>query len=176
MAEDERRKQKPWLIRRGWSSGQIKSFAALSSSLLPAFGAGVDGNYPDIKKYVIAPYDPRYRSRRPLFLSLSLISLSFRFLPCSSSSVEPVLDSLGQVVADVSDRAGVLLSMGVAVGAGVSTGELGLAPRRRPRRRRVLRRRHRRLLLRRLLQQLHVPPRRRPEKDSKEVQLRAHRI
>ncbi|RZR93866.1 hypothetical protein BHM03_00022450 [Ensete ventricosum] len=75
MAEDERRKQKPWLIRRGWSSGQIKSFAALSSSLLPAFGAGVDGNYPDIKKYVIAPYDPRYRSRRPL--SMFLIVLVF---------------------------------------------------------------------------------------------------
>ncbi|RWV89019.1 hypothetical protein GW17_00048854, partial [Ensete ventricosum] len=60
--DDERKKQKQasWLIRRG-SSGQIKSFAALSSSLLPAFGAGIEGNYPAIKKYVIAPYDPRYR-------------------------------------------------------------------------------------------------------------------
>ncbi|RRT58455.1 hypothetical protein B296_00023324, partial [Ensete ventricosum] len=62
--DDERKKQTQkqasWLIRRG-SSGQIKSFAALSSSLLPAFGAGIEGNYPAIKKYVIAPYDPRYR-------------------------------------------------------------------------------------------------------------------
>ncbi|XP_074575873.1 potassium channel KAT4-like [Curcuma longa] len=52
--------ESPWLARRA-SSGQIKSLAGLSSSLLPAFGAGLDGNYPGLKKYVIAPYDPRYR-------------------------------------------------------------------------------------------------------------------
>ncbi|KAG6507506.1 hypothetical protein ZIOFF_032855 [Zingiber officinale] len=57
--------ESPWLVRRA-SSGQIKSFAALSSSLLPAFGAGLDGNYPSPKKYVIAPYDPRYRSVIPI--------------------------------------------------------------------------------------------------------------
>lgn len=57
---ESRHKAAPGLRRRE-SSGQIKSFAALSSSLLPAFGAGVDGHYPNLKKHVIAPYDPRYR-------------------------------------------------------------------------------------------------------------------
>ncbi|XP_042417214.1 potassium channel KAT4-like [Zingiber officinale] len=51
----------PRLIARRHTSGQLKSFAALSSSLLPAFGAGLDGSHPELKRFVIAPFDPRYR-------------------------------------------------------------------------------------------------------------------
>ncbi|XP_074575563.1 LOW QUALITY PROTEIN: potassium channel KAT4-like [Curcuma longa] len=51
----------PRMISRRHTSGQLKSFAALSSSLLPAFGAGLDGSHPELKRFVIAPFDPRYR-------------------------------------------------------------------------------------------------------------------
>ncbi|MCL7036347.1 hypothetical protein MKW94_018384 [Papaver nudicaule] len=42
-------------------SGEINNLATLSSSILPAFGTVVDGNYLDLKKFIIAPYDRRYR-------------------------------------------------------------------------------------------------------------------
>ncbi|CAL9087639.1 unnamed protein product [Musa textilis] len=114
MAEDERRKQKPWLIRRGWSSGQIKSFAALSSSLLPAFGAGVDGNYPDIKKYVIAPYDPRYRWWQMFLIVLVFYSawaspLELAFPQVSSGSLLVV-----DLVVDVFFGVDIVVSFSVA--------------------------------------------------------------
>ncbi|CAL9044260.1 unnamed protein product [Musa banksii] len=87
VVDDERKKQKqPSWLRRGGSSGQIKSFAALSSSLLPAFGAGIDGNYPAIKKYVIAPYDPRYRNR-PLVSWISLCCQCLDVLPVALISI-----------------------------------------------------------------------------------------
>ncbi|XP_061963735.1 potassium channel KAT3-like [Populus nigra] len=44
------------------SSGDVtKNLASVSSSLLPAFGIDVDDGYLHLKKYVIAPYDRRYR-------------------------------------------------------------------------------------------------------------------
>ncbi|KAI3848426.1 hypothetical protein MKW92_042507 [Papaver armeniacum] len=42
-------------------SGEINNLATLSSSILPAFGTVVDGNYLDLKRFIIAPYDRRYR-------------------------------------------------------------------------------------------------------------------
>ncbi|WOK98620.1 hypothetical protein Cni_G07332 [Canna indica] len=59
-AEKKPQKQSPWRTARRFSSGQLKSFAALSSSLLPAFGSGM-GNFQPSKKYIIAPHDSRYR-------------------------------------------------------------------------------------------------------------------
>ncbi|AES73751.1 putative potassium channel, voltage-dependent, EAG/ELK/ERG [Medicago truncatula] len=50
----------PSLVRRR-SSGEIRNLASISSSLLPAFGTNPDEGYFDLKKYVIAPYDRRYR-------------------------------------------------------------------------------------------------------------------
>ncbi|KAF4370025.1 hypothetical protein CsatB_007773 [Cannabis sativa] len=50
----------PLLFRRH-SSGEIKNLASVSSSLLPAFGTIVDESHLQLKKYVIAPYDRRYR-------------------------------------------------------------------------------------------------------------------
>ncbi|MQM20909.1 hypothetical protein Taro_053939, partial [Colocasia esculenta] len=50
----------PLLPRRA-SSGEIRNLAAVSSSLLPAFGTLVDDTYPRLKRYIIAPYDRRYR-------------------------------------------------------------------------------------------------------------------
>ncbi|XP_026458406.1 potassium channel KAT3-like [Papaver somniferum] len=42
-------------------SGEINNLATLSSSILPAFGTVIDGNYLDLKRFIIAPYDRRYR-------------------------------------------------------------------------------------------------------------------
>ncbi|KAH9761000.1 Potassium channel KAT3 [Citrus sinensis] len=56
----ETRSPLPLLFRRH-SSGEIKNLASVSSSLLPAFGTVVDEGHLRLKKYVIAPYDYRYR-------------------------------------------------------------------------------------------------------------------
>ncbi|KAF6172869.1 hypothetical protein GIB67_035423 [Kingdonia uniflora] len=51
----------PLLFRRTTaSSGDIK-LATVSSSLLPAFGTVIDGGYLQLKRFIIAPYDRRYR-------------------------------------------------------------------------------------------------------------------
>ncbi|CAK7353416.1 unnamed protein product [Dovyalis caffra] len=61
MSSSETRSPLPFLFRRR-SSGDIrKNLASVSSSLLPAFGTVVDDGYLHLKKYVIAPYDRRYR-------------------------------------------------------------------------------------------------------------------
>ncbi|TXG62067.1 hypothetical protein EZV62_013430 [Acer yangbiense] len=60
MSWSEARSPSPLLFRRH-SSGDPKNFASVSSSLLPAFGTVVDENHLQRKKYVIAPYDYRYR-------------------------------------------------------------------------------------------------------------------
>ncbi|XP_031261089.1 potassium channel KAT3-like [Pistacia vera] len=50
----------PLLFRRH-SSGDVKNLTSVSSSLLPAFGTVVDEGHVKLKKFVIAPYDYRYR-------------------------------------------------------------------------------------------------------------------
>ncbi|KAF8034815.1 hypothetical protein BT93_C0975 [Corymbia citriodora subsp. variegata] len=60
MAASNERSPLPLLFRRR-STGDIKNLASVSSSLLPAFGTVIDENYLQLKKYVIAPYDRRYR-------------------------------------------------------------------------------------------------------------------
>ncbi|KAI3687395.1 hypothetical protein L1987_81090 [Smallanthus sonchifolius] len=51
----------PLLYRRHSSDKIMNNLASVSSSLLPAFGTVVGGDSPPLKKYVIAPYDRRYR-------------------------------------------------------------------------------------------------------------------
>jgi hypothetical protein len=60
MSSETRPSPVPLLYRRR-SSGEIKNLTSVSSSLLPAFGTVVDEGYSQLKKYVIAPYDRRYR-------------------------------------------------------------------------------------------------------------------
>ncbi|XP_026456270.1 potassium channel KAT3-like [Papaver somniferum] len=42
-------------------SGLVNNLATLSSSILPAFGVLIGGNDLDLKKFIIAPHDRRYR-------------------------------------------------------------------------------------------------------------------
>ncbi|KAL3746705.1 hypothetical protein ACJRO7_015621 [Eucalyptus globulus] len=60
MSRSNSRSPLPFLFRRR-SSGEIKNLVSVSSSLLPAFGTVIDENHLQLKKYVIAPYDRRYR-------------------------------------------------------------------------------------------------------------------
>ncbi|CAN1785336.1 Potassium channel KAT3 [Linum perenne] len=57
----ETRSPLPLLFRRRSSGQVLKNLASVSSSLLPAFGTVVDEGYLHLKKFVIAPYDHRYR-------------------------------------------------------------------------------------------------------------------
>ncbi|XP_038898228.1 potassium channel KAT3 isoform X2 [Benincasa hispida] len=56
----EARSPIPLLFRRH-SSGEIKNLTSVSSSLLPAFGTVVSDGYSQLNKYIIVPYDRRYR-------------------------------------------------------------------------------------------------------------------
>ncbi|KAI9393502.1 hypothetical protein POPTR_006G245000v4 [Populus trichocarpa] len=58
---DEARSPLSLLFRRRSGGDVTKNLASVSSSLLPAFGIDVDDGYLHLKKYVIAPYDRRYR-------------------------------------------------------------------------------------------------------------------
>ncbi|XP_050213993.1 potassium channel KAT3 isoform X2 [Mercurialis annua] len=64
----------PWLFRRRSSTDMIKNLASVSSSLLPAFGTVVDEGYLELKKYVIAPYDRRYRLWQTFLVVLVIYS------------------------------------------------------------------------------------------------------
>ncbi|XP_038993838.1 potassium channel KAT3 [Hibiscus syriacus] len=63
----------PLLFRRR-SSGEMQNLATVSSSLLPAFGTVVDDGYLNLKKYVIVPYDHRYRWWQTFLVALVLYS------------------------------------------------------------------------------------------------------
>ncbi|XP_009801143.1 potassium channel KAT3-like isoform X4 [Nicotiana sylvestris] len=56
----ETRSPMPLLFRRH-SSGEIRNIASVSSSILPAFGTVIGENSIKLKRFVIAPYDRRYR-------------------------------------------------------------------------------------------------------------------
>lgn len=59
-AVSETRSPLPLLFRRH-SSGEIRNLTSVSSSLLPAFGTVVNDGYSHLNKFVIVPYDRRYR-------------------------------------------------------------------------------------------------------------------
>ncbi|GMJ11089.1 potassium channel in Arabidopsis thaliana 3, ARABIDOPSIS THALIANA K+ RECTIFYING CHANNEL 1 [Hibiscus trionum] len=63
----------PLLFRRR-SSGEMQNLATVSSSILPAFGTVVDDGYLNLKKYVIVPYDHRYRWWQTFLVALVLYS------------------------------------------------------------------------------------------------------
>ncbi|OUZ99911.1 Cyclic nucleotide-binding domain [Macleaya cordata] len=56
----ETRSPAPFLLARR-RSGEINNLATVSSSLLPAFGTVIDDGYLQLKRFIIAPYDRRYR-------------------------------------------------------------------------------------------------------------------
>ncbi|KAK1438219.1 hypothetical protein QVD17_04025 [Tagetes erecta] len=60
-ALSETRSPMPLLYRRNSSGEVLKNIASVSSSLLPAFGTLVGDDSLSLNKYVIAPYDRRYR-------------------------------------------------------------------------------------------------------------------
>ncbi|XP_058074800.1 potassium channel KAT3 [Magnolia sinica] len=61
MPQLERSGKSPSLLARRASSGEIRNLATVSSSLLPAFGTIIDEGHSRLKKYIIVPYDRRYR-------------------------------------------------------------------------------------------------------------------
>ncbi|KAK8649957.1 hypothetical protein V6N13_139610 [Hibiscus sabdariffa] len=63
----------PLLFRRR-SSREMQNLAAVSSSFLLAFGTVVDDGYLNLKKYVIVPYDHRYRWWQTFLVALVLYS------------------------------------------------------------------------------------------------------
>ncbi|XP_058201918.1 potassium channel KAT3-like isoform X2 [Rhododendron vialii] len=62
LPSENRSRPVPALLYRRRSSDNIDNLATVSSSLLPAFGTIVDdANSLHLRKYIIAPYDRRYR-------------------------------------------------------------------------------------------------------------------
>ncbi|XP_071705090.1 potassium channel KAT3-like [Rutidosis leptorrhynchoides] len=70
----ETRSPMPLLYRRHSSGEVLKNLASVSSSLLPAFGTVVGDDSPILKKYVIAPYDRRYRWWQAFLVMLVIYS------------------------------------------------------------------------------------------------------
>ncbi|XP_041021102.1 potassium channel KAT3 isoform X1 [Juglans microcarpa x Juglans regia] len=90
----ETRSPLPLPFRRR-SSGEIKNLTSVSSSLLPAFGTIVDEGHLQLKKYVIAPYDRRYRLWQTFLVVLVVYSawaspFELAFGKVASGSLEPV--------------------------------------------------------------------------------------
>ncbi|PIA65107.1 hypothetical protein AQUCO_00100532v1, partial [Aquilegia coerulea] len=91
------RSPETFLVRRASSSGAIKNLATVSSSLLPAFGTTIDEGYLQLRKYIIAPYDRRYRWWQTFLVVLVIYSawaspfeLAFRKVAHGAGSLMPV--------------------------------------------------------------------------------------
>ncbi|XP_047973159.1 potassium channel KAT3 [Salvia hispanica] len=83
------------LLYRRHSSGEIKNLASISSSLLPAFGTIVGENTPTLAKYIIAPYDRRYRWWQTFLVVLVVYSawaspFELAFRKMSTSALLPI--------------------------------------------------------------------------------------
>ncbi|XP_008219833.1 PREDICTED: potassium channel KAT3 [Prunus mume] len=84
----------PLLFRRR-SSGEIRNLASVSSSILPAFGTVVDEEHLQLKKFVIAPYDRRYRWWQAFLVLLVIYSawaspFELAFKKVATGSLMPV--------------------------------------------------------------------------------------
>ncbi|KAI5354801.1 hypothetical protein L3X38_007696 [Prunus dulcis] len=84
----------PLLFRRR-SSGEIRNLASVSSSMLPAFGTVVDEGHLQLKKFVIAPYDRRYRWWQAFLVLLVIYSawaspFELAFKKVATGSLMPV--------------------------------------------------------------------------------------
>ncbi|KAL5558301.1 hypothetical protein UlMin_034512 [Ulmus minor] len=73
MASSEPRTPLSLPFRRH-SSGDIRNLTSVSSSLLPAFGTVIEEGHLQLKKYVIAPYDRRYRVWQTFLVVLVIYS------------------------------------------------------------------------------------------------------
>ncbi|KAL0394030.1 UNVERIFIED_CONTAM: Potassium channel KAT3 [Sesamum latifolium] len=69
----EMRSPMPLLYRRH-SSGEIRNLASISSSLLPAFGTVVGEGTHNLRRFVVAPYDRRYRMWQTFLVVLVVYS------------------------------------------------------------------------------------------------------
>ncbi|KAL3650844.1 hypothetical protein CASFOL_007247 [Castilleja foliolosa] len=95
-APSERRSPTPLLYRRFSSLGnEMKNLASISSNLLPAFGTVVGEGSVSLKRFVIAPYDRRYRWWQTFLVVLVVYSawsspfeLAFRIM--STSALMPI--------------------------------------------------------------------------------------
>ncbi|KAI5669390.1 hypothetical protein M9H77_19243 [Catharanthus roseus] len=90
----ERQSPLPLLFRRH-SSGEIRNLASVSSSLLPAFGTVVGEGTVQLKKYVVAPYDRRYRLWQTFLILLVIYSawsspFELAFRKVATGSLVPV--------------------------------------------------------------------------------------
>ncbi|KAL3655690.1 hypothetical protein CASFOL_000086 [Castilleja foliolosa] len=92
----EMRSPTPLLYRRHSSGGnEIKNLASISSSLLPAFGTVVGEGSVNLKKFVIAPYDRRYRWWQTFLVVLVVYSawsspFELAFRKMSTSALMPI--------------------------------------------------------------------------------------
>ncbi|KAL2476095.1 Regulator of chromosome condensation (RCC1) family protein [Abeliophyllum distichum] len=75
----ETRSPVPLLYRRH-SSGEIRNLASISSSLLPAFGTVMGEGSINLKKFVIAPYDRRYRKMGDRLISCLMDDLPLHLI------------------------------------------------------------------------------------------------
>ncbi|XP_051137725.1 potassium channel KAT3 [Andrographis paniculata] len=83
------------LLYRRHSSGEIRNLASISSSLLPAFGTVVGDGTVNLKKFVIAPYDRRYRWWQTFLVVLVVYSawaspFELAFRKMSTSALLPI--------------------------------------------------------------------------------------
>ncbi|CAN4076483.1 unnamed protein product [Withania somnifera] len=94
MPLSETRSPMPLLFRRH-SSGEIRNLASLSSSLLPAFGTVMGESSVRLKRFVIAPYDRRYRLWQAFLVVLVVYSawsspFELAFSKASTGALLPV--------------------------------------------------------------------------------------
>ncbi|MCD7450199.1 hypothetical protein HAX54_004346 [Datura stramonium] len=94
MPLSETRSPMPLLFRRH-SSGEIRNLASLSSSLLPAFGTVMGESSVRLKRFVIAPYDRRYRLWQTFLVVLVVYSawsspFELAFSKASTGALLPV--------------------------------------------------------------------------------------
>ncbi|CAA7409946.1 unnamed protein product [Spirodela intermedia] len=91
-------RQRAGTVVRRASSGDVRNLAAVSSSLLPAFGTAVGDAHPRLGRYIIAPYDRRYRWWQMFLIVLVFYSawaspfeLAFQFISSSSLFVPDLI-------------------------------------------------------------------------------------
>ncbi|XP_019157678.1 PREDICTED: potassium channel KAT3-like isoform X2 [Ipomoea nil] len=90
----EARSPMPLLYRRR-SSGEIRNLASVSSSLLPAFGTVMGEGSAQLRGFVIAPYDRRYRMWQVFLVILVVYSawsspFELAFRKVATGSLQPV--------------------------------------------------------------------------------------
>ncbi|KAK4420009.1 Potassium channel KAT3 [Sesamum alatum] len=91
----EMRSPMPLLYRRHSSGVENRNIASISSSLLPAFGTVVGEGNLNLKRFVVAPYDRRYRMWQTFLVMLVVYSawaspFELAFRKMSTSALMPI--------------------------------------------------------------------------------------